>query len=236
MKDAFVIVASARGDLGKGASRRLRHAGKVPGIVYGSGKNPAAITADHNTIYRALQNEAFYSRILTLDIDGKQEKVILRDLQRHPFKPRILHMDLQRISATEKLTMRIPLHFKGGDVAPGVKLGGGLVSHLMPEVEVRCLPADLPEFIEVDLSALELNQAVHLSELKLGKGVELVELLHGEDKPVATVYIPRAQVEEETTAPAANEVPVIGEEAKAEGEEAEGAKAEGEKEKGKGGK
>lgn len=234
MKDTFTIVATARGDVGKGASRRLRHADRVPAIVYGAGKNPETVSFDHKAIFLALQNEAFYSHILTLDVDGKQEKVILRDLQRHPFKPRITHMDLQRISATEKLTMRIPLHFKGGDVAPGVKLTGGLVSHIMSEVEVRCLPADLPEFIEVDLSHLQLNQSVHLSELKVGKGVEIVELLHGEDKPVATIYIPRAQAEEETAAPAAGEVPVIGEEAKAEGEEAEAkGKAEGEKDKGK---
>jgi large subunit ribosomal protein L25 len=234
MKDIFTITATARGDTGKGASRRLRHADRVPAIVYGAGKKPENISVEHNVLNLALQSEAFYTRILTLNVDGKQEKVILRDLQRHPFKPRILHMDLQRISATEKLTMRIPLHFKGGDVAPGVKLAGGLISHLMSEVEVRCLPADLPEFIEVDLSSLELNQAVHLSSLVLPKGVEIVELLHGEDKPVATVYIPRAVVEEEVVTPA-GEVPVVGEEAKAEGEEgaAEAKPEAGEKEKDK---
>jgi len=230
MKDIFSLTATSRGDIGKGASRRLRHADKVPAIVYGAGKTPATISLEHNQLFKALQNEAFYSHILTLDVDGKHEKVILRDLQRHPFKPRISHVDLQRVSATEKFTMRIPLHFKGGDVAPGVKLSAGLVSHLMTDVEVRCLPADLPEFIEVDLSTLELNQSVHLSQLQLTKGVELVDLVHGDDKPVATIYIPRAVVEEEVTT-AAGAVPVIGEEATAEGVETE---AKGEEDKGKG--
>lgn len=234
MKATFTITATARGDIGKGASRRLRRANRVPAIVYGSGKNPESISLEHNAIYTALQNEAFYSRILTLNLDGKEEKVVLRDLQRHPFKPRILHMDLQRISETEKLHMRIPLHFKGSDVAPAVKLAGGLITHLMNEIEVRCLPADLPEFVEVDLSKLELNQTIHLSNLPLASGVEIVDLIHGEDRPVATAYIPRAQAEEEITTPA-GEVPVVGEEAKAEGAEGEEAKAD-DKEKGKGGK
>lgn len=211
MKDIFKLTATTRKDVGKGASRRLRRRETVPAIVYGAGKEPTPISVEHNALMLALQNEAFYSHILTLNLDGNEEKVILRDLQRHPYRPRLLHMDLQRISATEKFTMRVPLHFMGGAMAPGVKQGGGLISHLMTEIEIRCLPADLPEFIEADLSKLELNQALHLSELVLPKGVEILDLVHGEDKPVATVYIPRATSEEAPTTVTA----VAGEEAAA---------------------
>jgi large subunit ribosomal protein L25 len=207
MSDAFTLVVTKRDDVGKGASRRLRRADSVPGIVYGAGKEPMSISVDHNALALALANEAFYSHILTLKLDDKEEKVILRDLQRHPYKPRLLHIDLQRISATEKFTMRVPLHFVGGAIAPGVKLGGGLISHLMAEVEVRCLAANLPEFIEVDLSKLELNQTIHLSDLVLSKEVEIVDLVHGENKPVATVYIPRAVVEEVAPVVQTAEVP-----------------------------
>lgn len=212
MKKTFTIVATARGDMGKGASRRLRHADQVPGIVYGAGKKPEAITVKHNPLLLLLNNEAFYTQILNLEIDDKKENVILRDLQRHPFKPRILHIDLQRISSTEKIIMRIPLHFTGSELSPGVKLSGGLVAHLMSDIEVRCLPKDLPEFIEIDLSKLELNKSIHLSELKLPAGIEIMSIIHGEDKPIATVYIPRVVVEEETAPVAAAAVPVIGKE------------------------
>ena len=231
MKQVFTINAVARSDMGKGASRRLRREDKVPGIVYGADKEPASIAIDHNPLLQLLAKESFYTQILDLDVSGNKEQVILRDLQRHPFKPRILHLDLQRISATEKIAMRIPLHFVGGDLAPGVKVSGGLISHLIADIEVRCLPKDLPEFIEVDLSKLELNQAVHLSELKLAAGIEIVALIHGEDKAVATVYIPRVIVEEEA-APVAAAVPVAGDEDKEEGAEGE-AKAEGGEGKGK---
>ena len=160
----------------------------------------------------------------------------LRDLQRHPFKPRILHLDLQRISIAEKIAMRIPLHFIDSELSPAVKLSSGFISHLMSDIEVRCLPKDLPEFIEIDLSKIEINQTIHLSDLKLSSGVEIVDLVHGEDKPVASAYIPRVVVEEET-APTADAVPVAGEEESKEDEgedkakEESGAKAKG-KEKG----
>ena len=218
-----LLEAESRTDIGKGASRRLRRDDKVPAIIYGAHAAPQNVSLEHNKINRALENEAFYTKILTLNIDGKPEKVVLKSLQRHPYKPRIAHVDFQRISATEKIIMRIPLHFVGSDVAPGVKQAGGIVSHLMSQVEVRCLPADLPEFIEVDLSKLELNQTVHLSNLALPKNVEIISLAHKEDKPVATIYIPAA-VEEEVAAPTA---PVEGEAAAtAEGEPAaEGATA-----------
>ncbi|CAL7959856.1 50S ribosomal protein L25 [Gammaproteobacteria bacterium] len=225
MKKTFTITAKARSDMGKGASRRLRRADLVPGIVYGAGTEPKMITIEHSPLLRLLTNESFYTQILDLDIGSQKEHVILRDLQRHPFKPRILHIDLQRISATEKIAMHIPLHFTGGELAPGVKVAGGLISRLMQDIEVRCLPKDLPEFIEVDLSKLELNQSVHLSDLKLAPGIEIISITHGEDKPVATAYIPRVVVEEEVAPVAAAAVPVAGDEAK-EGAEDE-AKEEG---------
>lgn len=191
----FTVTATKRSGVGRGASRRLRYADQVPAIVYGGGKEPQPISIEHRPLMHALENEAFYSHILTLEIDGEKERVVLKDLHRHPYKPRLMHMDLQRVSETEKLVMRVPLHFIGADVSPGVKQAGGVVSHLLSEIEVRCLPADLPEYIEIDMSPLNLNETVHLSQLKLAKGVEIVALAHGEDKPVVTIYIPRAIVE-----------------------------------------
>lgn len=207
MTDNFELNATIRSNVGKGASRRLRRDDKVPAIIYGAHSAPQTISLEHNKINKALENEAFYTKILTLNVDGKSEKVVLKSLQRHPYKSKIAHVDFQRISATEKIIMRIPFHFVGADIAPGVKQAGGIVSHLMSQVEIRCLPADLPEFIEVDLSKLELNQTIHLSNLVLPKNVEIIALTHKEDKPVATVYIPAA-VEEEVAAPT---VPVEGE-------------------------
>jgi len=224
MKQTFVINATARSDQGKGASRRLRHANKVPGIVYGASFEPASITIEHNELMHMLEHESFYTSILDLDIDGKKEQVVLRDLQRHHFKPRIMHLDLQRISAKEKISMRIPLHFVGGEISPAVKLSGALISHLEVDVEVRCLPKDLPEFIEVDLSKIEVNQTVNLSDLKLSENVEITALSHDEDKAMATAYVPRVVVEE-TEAPATAEVPVAGDEAKEGDAAAEGGEA-----------
>ena len=195
MAKEFKIQATVRQDVGKGASRRLRGAEQVPAIVYGIGKESQTITLNHKMMMRALEDESFYARILDLEIDGKTEKVVLKDLQRHPYKPRLTHVDFLRISEAEKLTMLIPLHFMGEDVAPGVKIDGGIVSHLLSEATVRCLPKHLPEFITVDVSQLNLNQTVHLSNLQLPPGVELVNLIHGEDKPVVTIHIPRAVVE-----------------------------------------
>lgn len=207
----FEIPAESRSDQGKGASRRLRRlADKVPGIVYGGGKEPKQIMVNHNYLLKALEHEAFYSHILTVTIDGKTEKAVLKDLQRHPFKPRILHFDLLRVNPKDPITMRVPLHFVGDSVAPGVKVGGGQVAHLINDVEIRCLPGDLPEFIEVDMSKVELDQTVHLSDLKLPKGVELLALLHNDDLPVASIHLPRgASAEEETGAVAAAEVPTV---------------------------
>lgn len=202
MKVDFELIAEARTESGKGASRRLRHAGKIPAILYGGGGSPQSLTLSHNSVARHLEHEAFYSHILSITIDGREEKAVLRDLQRHPSKPRILHLDLQRVSATEKLRMRVPLHFIGEEIAPGVKQSGGIVSHLLNDVEVLCLPQDLPAFIDADLTDVKLNEALHLSHLKLPAGVELVALSHGltEDRIVASIHLPRT-VTEDSAAP-----------------------------------
>lgn len=190
----FELTGESRKDVGKGASRRLRHEDAVPAIIYG-GKEPAHnITLAQKSVRKALQHEAFYSHILTLHIDGKAQSVVLKDLQRHPYKPIIMHMDFQRISANEKLHMRVPIHFLNEEKAPGVK-AGGIVSHSMKDIEVSCLPADLPEFIAVDMANVELDGSVHLSEITAPKGVEFV--IHGEDHTVAAIHLPRVVVEEE---------------------------------------
>ncbi len=201
MAISFELEAQVRQDKGKGASRRLRRTDLVPAVLYGAGKEATPLQLDHNKVVTALQNEAFYTHILTLHVDKQPEKVILKDLQRHPYKPRIMHMDFLRIKADEKLKMHVPLHFIGAEKAPGVKEGGN-VSHLISDVEVSCLPANLPEFIEVDISGMKVDQLLHLSELKLPKGVELVALNHGHDLPVASIHLPRA--EETPTAAAAS--------------------------------
>ncbi|MDB5986828.1 MAG: ribosomal protein L25/ral stress protein Ctc [Nevskia sp.] len=209
MKENFVVVAEVRNVHGKGASRRLRREGKVPAIIYGGKEDPQAIQVSHNELMKHLKIEAFYSHILSIDIAGKAEQAVLKDLHRHPVREEVMHMDLQRVLADVLLRMHVPLHFKGGDVAPGVKTGGGVVEHHLIQVEVECLPKDLPEFIEVDLSALELNEAVHLSQLKLPENVTPVELKHGNDTSVAAVHLPRVVVEVEAApaAEAAAEVP-----------------------------
>ena len=202
----FQLNAELRTDMGKGASRRLRRAGKVPGILYGGKKNPAAVTFPHKDVASSLENEAFYSHILTINVDGKAEKAVLKDLQRHPFKPIIMHLDLQRVTATDKIRVHVPLHFIGEDVAPGVKLHNGIVNHLMKHVDLTCLAKDLPEYIEVDVSPLDVGESVHLSNLKLPSGVEIPGLVAGSehDLPVVAIVLPRAALEvEEAAAPAA---------------------------------
>ena len=194
--ESFILEAEARNDLGKGASRRLRREGKVPAVIYGSGKEPTSLSLDHNDLLHKLENEAFFSHILTVKLGGKEESAIIKDLQRHPSKPVVLHMDLQRVSASEKIRVHVPIHFVNEEKCPGVK-EGGLVTHNMTEVEVACLPKDLPEFIEADLSNLQLDAIFHLTDIKLPSGVEAVELTHGEghDQPVASIHMPRAAKE-----------------------------------------
>jgi large subunit ribosomal protein L25 len=211
MAVSFELNAEPRNNTGKGASRRLRHAGRVPAILYGGKVQPQALTLDHNEVLRSLDHEAFYSHILTVNIGGTGTHAVLRDLQRHPSKPYILHVDLQRVTATEKLRMHVPLHFLGEDIAPGVKLGGGMVMHELIEVEVECLPQDLPEYLEVDVSGLEVGDALHLSDLKVPPGLTLTDLARGADHDLAVVSIHarRAGGEEEETvaAPAAEGAP-----------------------------
>ncbi|MCK5386442.1 MAG: 50S ribosomal protein L25/general stress protein Ctc [Gammaproteobacteria bacterium] len=206
MAISFSLEAETRTDLGKGASRRLRHTEKFPAVVYGAGKDPVSLTLDHKKFLHNLENEAFYSHILNLSVDGKEEQVILKDLQRHPAKIAIMHADFLRVSATEKLHLRIPLHFINADASPGAQ-EGGLITHSISEIEVACLPKDLPEFLEVDLSSLELDQSLHMSDITVPAGVELVELAHGEghDQPVASVHMPRGAAEEEEGEEAAPE-------------------------------
>lgn len=198
----FNLEAQLRTDMGRGASRRLRRQGLTLAIVYGAGKDSEAITLNHNEVIQHIEHEAFFSHILDLSIDGKSQKVVLRDMQRHPAKRQILHMDFLRVSGKEKIRMNVPLHFIGEEQSPGVKSSGGVVSHLLIEVEVACLPKDLPEYIEVDMSALELGDSVHLSDLKLPVDIELVELAHGEghDGAVASIHAARKVVETEVEA------------------------------------
>jgi large subunit ribosomal protein L25 len=219
MAISFELTAESRTDMGKGASRRLRHAGKVPAIIYGGDKDPEALTLSHNELLRNLEHEAFYSHILTINIDGSGTSAILRDLQRHPSKPVIMHVDLQRVSANEELRTQVPVHFIGEDTCPGAK-AGGLVMHELTEVEIECFPKDLPEYIAVDMSAMDVGDTVHLSDLKVPEGVTLLELARGEghDQVVASVHAKRVEEAEEEGA-AGPEVKGGEEAGEAEGEE-----------------
>src|SRR5262245_21470585 len=202
MKTSFDLVADPRdGVQGKGASRRLRRSGKVPAILYGGHQEPKQLVLDHQNLLTLLVNERFYSTILSLSINGQKQAAILKDVQRHPAKNQILHMDLQRVLENEKVRMSIPLHFKGAAGSPGVKTEGGIVSHLLNQVEVLCVPKDLPEFVEVDMSEMRINDMKLLSDLALPTGVEFVALAHGRDEPVVSIHHPRA---EEVETPAAD--------------------------------
>ena len=193
--------ANKRDGQGTGASRRLRRTGRVPGILYGGQSAPQQIDIDHNELFQLLRKEAFYSSVLNVNLEGKKEMCLLRDVQRHPYRMQILHVDFQRIDATHAIHQKIPLHFVNADIAPGVKLGGGMVSHTMNDIDVKCLPADLPAFIEVDLKDLAAGQSIHVSQLALPKGVEVVH--HGEGDPVVASIIMKGggAVEEAEPAP-----------------------------------
>jgi len=201
MSTGFELTAVSRTDLGKGATRRLRKENKVPAVVYGAGSEPVSITLGHNELLHSTENEAFFSHILSLKIDGKKENVVIKDLQRHPSKAILMHADFLRINLNEKLKVHVPIHFIGEDVAPGVKQGG-VVTHDMVDVEVECLPKNLPEFIEVDISELELGESIHLSNLTAPKGTELVALIHG-DLQVVSIQANRAALLEDEDAPEA---------------------------------
>lgn len=205
MQNKFEVTAEPRSMQGKSASRRLRRAGKVPAILYGAGKEPASIQLDHNEMLLHTEHEAFYSHILTLKFaGGADEKVVLKAMQRHPVRPAILHVDFLRINETEELTLRVPLHFLNEDTAPAVKTQGGIVSHHMSDLEIMCLPKDLPEYIEVDLMNVGIGETIHLSDLKLPAGVRVAVIVHGGDpmQPVVSMNAPKAAAEE--AAPAAS--------------------------------
>ena len=219
------VVAFPRTRQGTGASRRLRTSGRVPGIIYGADKPVQSVELDQNALLRYLKLEAFHASILDMTINGGKEQVLLRDFQMHPWKPMALHVDFQRIDKNRKIHMKAPLHFVNADICPGVKVGGGVVQHVMNEIEIRCLPDDLPEYIEVDLKDLQLAHSIHVNELALPKGVEAISKLKHDNPAVVTVQVPKAIViEEEVAAPVTEiigEEPAEGEAAVAEGAEAE---------------
>jgi len=188
MSISFELAASIRKDLGKSATRRLRRQEMVPAVIYGAGKEPVSITLGHNQLLHSTENEAFFSHILSIDVDGKKEKVIIKALQRHPAKSILMHADFLRVSMKEKLKVHVPLHFIGAEEAPGAKQGG-VVTHDMVDIEIQCLPGDLPEYIEVDVSALEIGDSLHLSDIKLPKGMEIVALAQGADHDLQVVAI-----------------------------------------------
>ncbi len=188
--------AQARTLQGTGASRRLRKAGRIPGVVYGGEKAAEAIDLDHNELFHKLKQEAFHASVLTMVVGDAKQNVLLRDVQMHPFKRQVLHLDFQRVDATHKLHIKVPLHFINAEIAPGVKQQGGIVSHVLTELDIRCLAADLPEFIEVDLKDLVAGHSIHVSALTLPKGVEAA-LHKGDDPVVASVTIPRGGVADE---------------------------------------
>jgi large subunit ribosomal protein L25 len=209
MKTSFELVAEFRETQGKGASRRLRHEGKVPAILYGGHADARTLTLSHQKLLIMLDNERFYSTILSLKVGDQTQAAILKDVQRHPFKNAIVHVDFQRVEENEKIRISIPLHFTGAAVSPGVKSQGGIVSHMRTETEVSCLPKDLPEFIEVDISGLSLNESIHLSQLKVPEGVTLVDLVK-DDAAVVAIHSPRAEEPEPTAAAAAGAAPAEG--------------------------
>jgi large subunit ribosomal protein L25 len=202
------IKASNRKDEGKGASRRLRHSGFAPAIVYGAGQAPQSIQFEHNSLWLATQNEWFYSSILHLDVDGTTTKVLLRDMQRHPFKQQIMHLDFQRVDENQPIRFNVPLHFLNQEKSPAGKTAGIIVTHELNEIEVLALPRDLPEFVEVDLAALDVGDIIHMSDLKLPSGVTLPELKLGKAHDLAVVIAKHAKEEvEEAAAAAPAEVP-----------------------------
>ncbi|KAF3998557.1 50S ribosomal protein L25/general stress protein Ctc [Glaciimonas immobilis] len=193
------VIAFVRKELGTGASRRLRIAGQTPGIVYGGADAPVNLSLDHNALYHALKKEAFHSSILDLEIDGAVQKVLLRDFQVHAYKQLVLHADFQRVDASQAIHVKVPLHFVNAELSPAVKLSAGIISHVITDLDISCLPKDLPEFVEVDLAALEVGHSIHLIDLKLPNGVTVVSQ---ENLTIATAAIPAGKVEPE--APAAD--------------------------------
>jgi len=205
MRITYQVGADSRHDQGKGASRRLRRAGKVPAVIYGGQGGPRSITLDHQQLLTLIDKEKFYSSIISVNVESESQPAIIRDVQMHPARNAVVHVDLQRVVESEKLKIHLPIHFKGEAVAPGVKTQGGIVSHLMQDVEVSCLPADLPEFLELDLSAMSLNETLSLGDIKLPSGVTIPELAH-RNPVVVSVHSPRAAEPEPEAVAATTEV------------------------------
>ena len=194
----YKLTANVRNDLGKGASRRLRRANQqVPAIIYGGEKTPQPIAVDKTAFYKALEDEAFFSSVINLEVDGKSQQVVVRDLQRHPYKPLVTHADFLRVDATHELTLHVPLHVVGEDTSKAIKDEDGELHQLASDVEISCLPKDLPEYLEVDISNLELGTTLHLSDLTVPAGVTLVALTHGEDHDNAVLSVTKAKVRDE---------------------------------------
>jgi len=189
------VVAFERSVQGTGASRRLRNSGKTPGIIYGGTELPQAVELDHNALFHALKKEAFHASILEIEVGGNVQQALLRDYQMHPFKPLVLHVDFHRVDAKQKIHVRVPLHFKGDEISPAVKLGGGVVNHVFNDLEISCLPADLPEFIEVDLSKIEVGHSIHAKDLVLPKGVVLSLHVEQDNPVVAVARVPSVSAE-----------------------------------------
>jgi large subunit ribosomal protein L25 len=208
------INAKERKSKGTGASRRLRHNGTTPGILYGGAKDATSLEIDSKELFMQFRHEAFHASILTLNLEGKKESVILRDFQMHPVRNNIQHIDFQRINENEKISVKVPFHFVNEDTAPGVKIEGGLVSHIMTEIDISCLPKDLPQYIEVDLGELAMGESIHLSQVTVPEGVELTSLTEENDPAITSISKPKVVVEEEVVA-----------EASEEGEEGEGAES-----------
>ena len=210
MRMKFELSAEARADQGKGASRRLRHAGKVPAILYGGKGTPTNLSLSHQKLLLVIDKEQFYSSIIAVDVDGQKQPAIVKDVQMHPAKNAVVHVDLQRVLEDQPIRLHLPIHFLNAATSPGVKTQGGTVSHLRNDIEISCLPKDLPEAIEVDMGAMSLNDSVKLSELKLPPGVTIPELVHGHDAPVVTIHAPRVEVEEAPVEAAAAAAPAAG--------------------------
>ena len=208
------INAKERKSKGTGASRRLRHEGTTPGILYGGVKDSISLEVDTKELFMQFRHEAFHASILTINLEGKKESVILRDFQMHPVRNNIQHIDFQRINENEKINVKVPFHFVNEDTAPGVKIEGGLVSHIMTEIDISCLPKDLPQYIEVDLGELAMGESIHLSEITVPEGVELTSLTDENDPAITSISKPKVVVEEEIVT-----------EASEEGEEVEGSES-----------
>lgn len=212
----FEIPAESRDGSGRAFSRRLRREGRVPAIVYGGGQDPSPVTLDHNSLIHLMEREAFYTSILTLKVGKSEQSVVVKAVHRHPAKPVVLHMDFQRVVEDEEITLNVPIHFVGEAVAHGVKEQGGAIEHMETDVEISCLPRNLPEFLELDVSGLGLNEIMHLSDIKMPEGVTSVALSHGQDHPVVAIHPPRREEVEEPVEAEAAEVPTVGSEEEAE--------------------